>query len=497
MIAPAGHLDGGTVGQPLRISADVAVVGSGPAGAVVAARLAAAGARVVILEAGPWLTDPPPLSAFGAMAERYVGMGAQVAWGRPPVPVVQGRMVGGSSPINGAICWRLPQDVHAAWLARDPALAEALPWGELERLTDEVEARLNVQSTDPAVAGAKNRLMARGADALGLAHRPIRRNVRGCVGSGRCLQGCPSGAKQSVDRTYVADALVAGAQLISRCAARRVLWAKGRAGGVAAQAEGGGAVTVDAPTVVVAASAIHTPALLLASGLRHGPVGRHLQGHPGVSVAGRFREPVRMWEGATQGHEVTGLRDQGLKFETLGFGPAILASRLDGYGDALAEQVADLDHWLDWGVAVRARGEGRVRSWRGRPVITWQAHPEDVRRYRQGVKVLAELMFAAGAQAVSPGVTGLPSPLTRDQVGLIDGAPLKASAYKAAITHLFGTCRMGSDPTASVVGPDFQHHRVAGLYVADSSVFPSNLGVNPQIPIMALAARCADRVLAA
>jgi choline dehydrogenase-like flavoprotein len=65
----------------------------------------------------------------------------------------------------------------------------------------------------------------------------------------------------------------------------------------------------------------------------------------------------------------------------------------------------------------------------------------------------------------------------------------------AAVTHMFGTCRMGSDPERSVVGPDFRHHAVDGLYVADSSVFPSNLGVNPQIPVMAVATLCGRRVL--
>ena len=59
---------------------------------------------------------------------------------------------------------------------------------------------------------------------------------------------------------------------------------------------------------------------------------------------------------------------------------------------------------------------------------------------------------------------------------------------------MFGTARIGGDPAHSVVRPDFRHHQVDRLYVADSSTFPSNLGVNPQIPIMAVAALCARRV---
>ena len=69
-------------------------------------------------------------------------------------------------------------------------------------------------------------------------------------------------------------------------------------------------------------------------------------------------------------------------------------------------------------------------------------------------------------------------------------------AIPSAITHMFGTTRMGTDAATSVVGGDFRHHVVDQLYVADSSVFPSNLGVNPQVAIMAMATLCARRVLA-
>jgi choline dehydrogenase-like flavoprotein len=103
------------------------------------------------------------------------------------------------------------------------------------------------------------------------------------------------------------------------------------------------------------------------------------------------------------------------------------------------------------------------------------------------------------AREVYPGIAGF-DPVVRDRAELPRlerEAPLSPSAYSMSMTHLFGTARMGSDPARSVVRPDFRHHATAGLYVADSSVFPSNTGVNPMIAIRALAARLAERVLAA
>lgn len=493
------RIDGATQLLPLTLRADLVVVGSGPAGCAVAREAALAGARVVVVEAGRWVRPEEfALSAFDSMAGYYRAMGAQVVLGRAPMPYVQGKMVGGSSPINGAICWRLPRDVHSAWVAADPALADALPWPVLETVTDAIEERLHVAPTDPAIAGAKNLLMARGAEALGLEHRPIRRNVQGCEGLGRCLQGCPNGRKLSVDATLLADAEAAGAVVLSSTEVTGIEVAGGRARAVVGRCDGGARVRVEvARAVVVAASAIQSPALLLQSGLTQGPVGEHLQCHPGVSLSGTFAEPVRMWQGATQGHEVIGLRHQGLKFEALGFDLAILASRLPGFGQPFARELAAMAHQVDWGVAVRAQARGRVRRLAGRTLVTYSPTPGDVAKFRTGLRVLGEMMLAAGARHVALGVRGAPVRTDRaaDLHAFERDGPTSPAAYTAAITHMFSTCRMGSDPRHSVVGPEFAHHAVSGLYVADSSVFPTNLGVNPQIAICAVATLCARQAL--
>lgn len=492
------RVDGRVVHGALRLRADVAVVGSGPAGATVAAELAARDLAVVVVEAGRWF-EPSEFraSAFESMAATYRDLGASVVVGSAPMPYLQGKMVGGSSPVNGAICWRLPQDVHERWRHDDPGLADALPWPVLESVTDAIEARLGVAPTDPGIAGPKNLLMATGAEALGLEHRPIRRNVGACRGLGRCLQGCPEGHKRSVDVTLLADAMAAGATVVSSVDVTGIEVERGRATGVVGRSVGGAPVRVTADrAVVLAASAVQTPALLLASGIHGGPVGEHFQGHPGVSMSGRFAEPVRMWEGATQGHEVIGLRHEGLKFEALGFGLDVLAGRLAGVGRGLARRIEDLAHHVDWGVAVKAEAEGRVRLLRGRTIVAYQPTRADVTRFRRGLRVLGELMLAAGAVEVDPGVRGYRSSIDdpRDLTHLERSGPRRAAAFTTAVTHMFGTTRMGTDPADAVVRPDFRLHDIDRLYVADSSVFPTNLGVNPQIPIMAVAALCARNV---
>ena len=494
------HTDGREVTRALRAEADVVVVGSGPAGAAVARACALAGLDVIVVEEGHEARpeDFHP-SGFKAMAALYRDLGTSVAFGPLVLPFLQGRAVGGTSVVNGAICWNLPRDVHAAWVQADPALADAVPFEAIARAEAEVEARLNVRPTEPAVAGVKNLLLARGAEALGLAHRPIRRNVQDCEGTGRCLQGCPKGAKLSVDRTYLPDAVARGARVFAGVTVRRVRVERGRAVGVLGRAAGGGSVEVRARrAVVLAASAIQTPMLLRQSGLTRGPVGDGLMAHPGVSVTGLFDEVVNNHLGATQGHEVTGLRAEGIKIEALGFDLALLASRVPGVGREFGERVAQLSHYGVWGAALRAEAQGTVRSVAGRALVRYALTPADVRKARRATRVLTDLFLAAGAREVYPGLPGVAA-VVRDRAAAAaietDG-PLTASAYQMSMTHLFGTARMGSDRARSVVGLDFQHHDVRGLFVADSSVFPSNTGVNPQIAIMALAQLCAEGLVA-
>lgn len=489
------HFDGSRQRGAARLSAEIVVVGSGPAGAAVARTAARGGASVLVVEEGP-LVDPAdfPADSFTAFARLYRNMGATVLLGRAPIPFVQGRAVGGTSVVNGAISWRLPEDVHAGWLRDDPALAQSLGWDEIVRTTLDVERDLHIEPTDPAIAGPKNLLMAKGADALGLEHRPIHRNVRDCRGLGRCLQGCPIGRKLSMDRSYLPDAVVHGARIVASTRIDRVVVERGQAVGVEGRTASGARFEARATSaVVLCASAIQTPRLLMASGLKHGPVGEGFRCHPGVSVSARFPEPVRAWEGATQGHEVIGLRKEGVKLEALGFGMAMVAARIKGVGSELEKALESMAHSLSWGAAIRADAVGRVGRW----TVRFDLTRDDVGRMRRGVGVLGAMMLAAGADEVTPGVAGWHERVA-DRATMArfeDEAPWDPRAYAAIVTHMFGTCRMGSDRERSVVRPDFAHHAVERLFVADSSVFPTNTGVNPQTAIIVLATIAARGIL--
>jgi choline dehydrogenase-like flavoprotein len=114
---------------------------------------------------------------------------------------------------------------------------------------------------------------------------------------------------------------------------------------------------------------------------------------------------------------------------------------------------------------------------------------------RKGLRFTAELLFAAGAREVITNIYGMPERLTNpDQAWLLETGPADPASYSFALTHLFGTARMSLRPSEGVVGPDFCVHGTKKFYVIDSSIFPTNLGVNPQHAIMAIAMHAALQI---
>jgi choline dehydrogenase-like flavoprotein len=209
-----------------------------------------------------------------------------------------------------------------------------------------------------------------------------------------------------------------------------------------------------------------------------------------VGLGGIFETPVNMVRGATQAAEAFGYRaSAGFKPETLTMQPELAAVRMPGLGAALVQRLGWYSHAAVWVAQTRARAQGTVKEgWLGGTRVQYSLGESDVAIARNACGVLARLLFEAGAREVWPGIHGVPAVLqSMDDVRHIDAGPLDPRAYAFVATHLFGAARMGRDVGASVVGTDFESHEVERLYVVDSSVFPTNLGVNPQHTIMAMA----------
>lgn len=494
-------------GKPLELEAEVCVIGTGAGGAAAAAVLAERGFDVLLLEEGGY-HDRKDFSAEPLEMTRLLyrdhGMTTVLGLpGSPSFPLPMGRCVGGTTTINSGTCFRVPPRVVEAW-RKDLGVA-SLTFDSIVPFYERVERDIHVEAPRLEKIGRNAQLMHRGAQELGLSSGVIRRNAKGCRGSGTCAFGCPTDAKQSTLLAYVPRAVAAGARVFADVRAEKVVAERERARGVEAVTldprtrAPRAKVTVRAPIVLVACGTALTPVLLANSkiGNSSGQLGKNLRVHPASKVMALFREEVRCWEGVPQSYYVDEWHDEGILLEGISVPPALGAIALPFVGREHGALMERYDHIGSWGVMVSDVSHGRVRPairHDGFPICTYQLARDDARKLVVGLARSAEIAFAAGAEEVHTGIHGVAPLRRREDAERLLRAPIKPEDLEIVAFHPLGTARMGPSAGAGVVDPWLEAHDVDGLFVTDGSVFPTSLEVNPQLTIMAFAVRTAEHI---
>ncbi len=493
---PAAHISG--TDRDLTWDVDVCVIGAGAGGAVVAKELAEKGRTVAILEEGIYATSrdfgSEPLEMVQKLY-RYGGM--QPTIGFPLILIPTGKAVGGTTIVNSGTCFRLPDKILHSWQEHF-GLKELSP-DALSPYFDRVEKHLHIGDVEDPVLGSNARIFMRGLERMGLKGAPLKRNVLECKGAGRCCFGCPNDAKQSVNLSYIPKAVAAGAKLATQCRVTSVLPLGDRAAVVTGEFQDGRGrtLTVNAKNVVFAAGTLNTPYLLKKNRIHadHPDLGRHLTIHPSGKIIGLFEEEVKGWEGVPQGFYHDGLAAEGIMVEGI-FTPPSLASFNIGLPPAEHKKIMEqFSHVASFGFMISDTGGGTVKYLpNGDPLIFYSMDKQDAEKYKKALRFLCEVFLKAGAKKIMTGFHPIPVITSESGLEEFDRTPPHRTDFELAAFHPLGTCRMGSDPKTSLVDGYGQIHGYQNLFVADGSIFPSPLGVNPQESIMAFATRTADYI---
>lgn len=483
---------------------DVVIIGSGAGGAAASMFLAEAGLDVLVLEEGGHYDERAFSQDQGvAWRQLYADDGQRVMAGNLYVPVAGGRCLGGSTVVNSAICFTIPEWRFAEW-AEEHDLA--FGWEDLAPWLRRTERFIKVTASRPSIYGNNNAACQRGLDALGWSGGPMMRNAPACMGCGACQMGCPSGAKLSVAKTYIPQARAAGARFVTRARAEEAVIEGGRVVGVRASLldpktrHPVGTTTVRARAVVVAAGAIRTPCFLLDNGLGNEHVGEHLHVHPGSGVIGVMPEEVRGWRGIPQGFYCDEFhRSEGVMLESFWATPEVFYMSFP-FGHDGVQGMVDFARMTALGGIVADTSEGSVKptGTPGRARVRYEVNDDDRRKLVLAQLRSTQILLAAGADSVRVGVYGLPEITTPDQAERwLDPDSIRLKQLMAVYSsHPHGTARMGEDPAKAAVDSWGKVHGAEGVWVMDGSLFPEVLGVNPQVTIMAMASMHAEKLAA-
>lgn len=489
-----------TINAPTILNTEVLVIGSGAGGGVVAGELSAAGHEVLVVEKGAYYADHQ-FSGRELASQSLFEKRGLLTTSDLSMSILAGTALGGGTTINWAASLRTTDDVLSEW-EREYGFTEA-SGKEFQRSLDAVLKRLNVEGEHSPI-NATNAALARGCEALGYDVATIPRNVKGCEECGFCNFGCPFGAKQGTVKTYLQDAHARGTRILVNAQVNRLLIERGTAIGAEVRVQTADGqwqpVTIRAKWVVVAAGAIHTPALLLRSGLTNANIGANLHLHPVTVTYGLFDEPVIGW----QGPPMTRLSRQfanldghgyGVRLETAPVHPGLAAATFPWQSGATHKRMmSNLPNLANIITLTRDRYGGRVTiNGRGEPVIHYKLHPFDAGHMLKGMIESLRVHIAAGATEVS-------SPHNQQMryrpndggsfdtfLQAVEARGLHPNAYALFSAHQMSSCRIGGNSAVGAIDPMGESYEVRNLFVADGSALPTASGVNPMISIMATA----------
>jgi choline dehydrogenase-like flavoprotein len=481
------------------ITGDVVIVGSGAGAAILARGLVAHGRDVLMIERGDhW--DPSTFTEDEVqMLARLYDQGALQLTRDFRFQVLQGSCVGGTTVVNNAVCFDLPKHVLSRW--NDPAECDAaIDEPRLRTSFETVRAALAIQPQNHSNLNPGAKYFLAGVHALGLDTPPndcgvVDANIRDCLGCGYCNIGCAYGRKLSMLDTilpWIQKGYNVGGRkalrIIAGCEGEKFHARGGEITRLTCRFRDGRRLDVRGNTFVVAAGAISSSLLLKDSGIASDRAGRRLAFNMGSPITAVFRDVVNSYDGLQISHYLRLAPNSGFVVETWFNPPVAQALTMPGWFEDHDRNMRRYNRMTCAGVLVGTEGNAEARrgGLTGREVA-YEPTASDLGKLIDGLMLVGDAFLAAGAECVIPNTFDYYEFRTTEELHRLPELVGDASDLTLGTGHPQGGNPMSADPKRGVVDPEFRVHGYRNLYVVDASVFPTSIGVNPQLTVMALA----------
>lgn len=499
---------------------DVCVIGSGAAGAVLAAKLAEAGKSVVLLERGGYYDGESMNQREADMIPLLWKNGGANFTSSLRIAVAQGSCLGGSTVINDAVCFRIPDLVIGQWRKKGVSITK-VQW---DKANAEVEKRIHVTEVTEDELNENAKMLRKACEKFRIEDKPIKHSknkrncgqsftnpeLNSCVKCGFCHLGCHYDTKQSMLVTYIHDALnnpKADFTPYCNCEAQEITFQNGVATGVQGAfldvtGQEKYRIRVNAKVVIVSAGAIASSNLLQKSGIGGPNVGKGLALHPAAFVMGRFDKEINGNRGIPMSYTC---HEFGITNNVENGGFLIESIFLPVFQTAVAFPTMQMEHFAikDFnyhtmaGIMVRDEATGIISlTYSDKPKVKYNPAESTINDLARGIGILARMWFNIGATSIITPHSGVPEINTRADIPrLRDAVRNDPDNLRLGAAHPQGGNRMGKDKSQNIVDSDCRVFGFKNLYVCDASVFPTALGVNPQQTIMALATITANKII--
>jgi choline dehydrogenase-like flavoprotein len=476
------------------IEADVVIIGSGAAGSIIAHRILAETDRSVLMLERGMHVDPSSFSEDEVEQLSLLYSDGALQLSRDfRLQVLQGSCVGGTTVVNNAVCFRIPPNVLDRW---NDDLQTGLDPSGLMHSFAAVESMIDVHQQHEARLNPGAGVFTRGVHALGYDRAPNRyeivtANIRDCLGCGYCNIGCAYGRKLSMLDVVLPDAQrTAGDRfrILSGCEALDLRGRSRRITSVRCRLANGRRVEVKGRTFVVAAGAISSSLLLLRSGVGGKNVGRRVSFNIGSPVTALFPQKLDSYDGLQISHYLEMTPGRGYVIETWYNPPVAQALTMPGWFEDHYRNMRRYDRMSAAGVLVGSEPNATVRraGLTGRE-IDFEPTAGDLAKVLDGVKLAGEVFFAGGAEAVMPATFEYIEYRSAADLDRLVHEVRDASDITLGTGHPMGGNAIGGNESNSVIDPEFRVRGYDNIFVCDASIFPTALGVNPQLTVMGLA----------